>query len=83
MWVHKPGQHNQVADALSRKEVAGYVGSLSRVMAEFTERIRREAPQDSAYERLVEQVKEGITRPNWLDELLYFTEVSSMFLQAN
>ena len=27
VWVHKPSRHNQVADALSRKEVAGYVGT--------------------------------------------------------
>ena len=36
MWVHKLGQHNQVADAFSRKEVVSYVGSLSRVVADFT-----------------------------------------------
>ena len=29
MWVHKPSRHNQVANALSRKEVASYMGSLS------------------------------------------------------
>ena len=44
VWVHKPGRHKQVADALSRYEVVGYVGSLSRVVADFTERVRREAP---------------------------------------
>ena len=60
--MHKPGRHNQVANALSRKEVAGYVGSLSQVMADFTEQVRREVPQDSTYQRLVEQVKEGTTR---------------------
>ena len=37
VWVHKLGRHNQVADALSRKEVASHVGSLSRVVADFTE----------------------------------------------
>ena len=40
VWVHKSSRHNQVADALSRKEVAGYVGSLSRVVVDFTERVR-------------------------------------------
>ena len=37
VWVHKPGRHNQVADALSRKEVASHVGSLSQVVVDFTE----------------------------------------------
>ena len=74
MWVHKPGRHNQVANALSRKEVASYVGSLSRVMANFTEVVRKETPQDSTYQKLVEQVKDGTTRRYWLEnELLYFT----------
>ena len=52
VWVHKPGRHNQVANALSRKEVASYVGLLSRVMADFIERVQ-EAPQDSTYQKLV------------------------------
>ena len=62
MQVHKPGRHNQVADALSRKEVVGYVGSLSRVVVDFTKRVRQEAPQDSAYQKLVEQVRDGSMR---------------------
>ena len=49
VWMHKQGRYNQVADALSRKEVASYVGLLSRVVADFTERVRQEAPQDSTY----------------------------------
>ena len=74
MWVHKLGRHNQVADALSRKEVTGYVGLLSLVVVDFKERVRHEAAQDSTYQKLVEQVKEGTTRRYWLEnELLYFT----------
>ena len=51
-----------MADALSRKEVASYVGSLSLVVADFKERVRHEAPQESMYQKLVKQVKEGTTR---------------------
>ena len=54
VWVHKPGRHNQVADVLSRKEVARYLGLLSRVVVDFTERVRQEASQDPAYQKLVE-----------------------------
>ena len=74
MWVHKLGRHNQVEDALSRKEVASYVGSLGLVVADFKERVRHEALQDKTYQKLVEQVKSGTTRRYWLkNELLYFT----------
>ena len=63
-----------MANALSRKEVASYVGSLSRVVADFTERVRQEAPQDLTYQKLVEHVKDGTTRRYWLEnKLLYFT----------
>ena len=62
-----------MANALSRKEVASYVGLLSRVVVDFTEQVRQEAPQDSTYQKLVEQVKEGTTRRYWLEnKLLYF-----------
>ena len=74
VWVHKPGRQDQLANAVSRKEVAGYVGSLSRVVADFTERIRQETPQDLIYQKLVMQGKDGTTRRYWLEnELLYFT----------
>ena len=38
-----PGRHNQVADALSRKEVASYVGSLSSIVTDLKQRVRLEA----------------------------------------
>ena len=47
---------------LCRKEVASYVGSLSLVVADFKERVRHEAAQDSMYQKLVEQVKGGTMR---------------------
>ena len=72
LWVHRAGRHNQVADALSRKKVTEFVGSLSQVVADFSARVRQEAPQDSIYNKLVDQVKEDTTRRYWLDDgLLY------------
>ena len=50
------------------------MGPLGRVVADFTERVRQEAPQDSTYQKLVKQVKDGTTRRYWLEnELLYST----------
>ena len=75
---------HQVADALSRKEVASYMGSLSRVVADFTEQVRQKAPQDSKYQKLVEQVKDGTTRQYWLENGCFTShEGSYMCLQAN
>ena len=51
-----------------------YVGSLSQVVVDFTERVRQEAPQDLTYQKLVEQVGDGTTKRYRLEnEFLYFT----------
>ena len=43
-------------------------------MADLIDRVRQEALQDSTYQNLVEQVKDGTTRRYWLEnELLYST----------
>lgn len=73
VWVHRMGKHNQVVDALSYKEVTEFMGSLSQVVVDFTTRVRQEVPQNSTYNKLVEQVKEGTTRRYWFDDgLLYY-----------
>ncbi|RVW77251.1 RNA-directed DNA polymerase-like [Vitis vinifera] len=69
------GKHNQVVDALSYKEVTEFMGSLSQVVVDFTTRVRQEVPQNSTYNKLVEQVKEGTTRRYWFDDgLLYYMD---------
>ncbi|KAF3662453.1 hypothetical protein FXO37_12442 [Capsicum annuum] len=40
MWEHKSGKHNQVADALSRKEVFAAVYSISRLEIDFLDKIK-------------------------------------------
>ena len=49
MWEHKPGKHNQVADALSKKEVFVAVYSISKLETDFYDRIRLCAANDSLY----------------------------------
>ena len=65
-WQHKPGRHNQVADALSRKQAVEYVAALTQVTAELTERIREEGKTDAQYGRLVQDVGEGVVRRYWV-----------------
>ncbi|KAL0364744.1 UNVERIFIED_CONTAM: Retrovirus-related Pol polyprotein from transposon.6 [Sesamum angustifolium] len=40
-WVHRPGKHNDVADALSRKLVEEYVAALTVVESDFLDQIRK------------------------------------------
>ncbi|RVW72817.1 Transposon Ty3-I Gag-Pol polyprotein [Vitis vinifera] len=42
-WLHRPGRHNTVADALSRREVIAYITALSEVISDFNEKIKQTA----------------------------------------
>ena len=42
-WLHGPGRHNIVADALSRKEVIAYITTLSEVIFDLNEKIKQAA----------------------------------------
>ncbi|KAG8368002.1 hypothetical protein BUALT_Bualt16G0131300 [Buddleja alternifolia] len=71
-WVHRPGKHNDVADALSRKVVEEYVTALTLIESDFLERIQESSQNDAIYMKLVEQVGAGHIRKYWLnDGLLY------------
>jgi len=41
VWEHKPNKHNQIADALSHKQVQEYVAAVTKVESNFVERIKR------------------------------------------
>ncbi|KAI4374585.1 hypothetical protein MLD38_012565 [Melastoma candidum] len=60
-WEHRPGRHNLVADALSRKTVE-MVTAISTFQAEILDKVRNLARADPAYMKLVQQVKEGTVR---------------------
>ena len=64
--LHRPGRHNTVDDALSRKKVIAYIMALSKVISDFNEKIKLAAEQE-AYGRLMQQVKEGVIRRYWLE----------------
>ncbi|KAL0302196.1 UNVERIFIED_CONTAM: hypothetical protein Sangu_3113400 [Sesamum angustifolium] len=55
-WVHRSGKHNDVADALSRKLVEGYVAALTVVEYDFLDQIRESSKMDVGYLKLVEHV---------------------------
>lgn len=59
-WEHKPGRHNQVANALSKHCVLAIVFSLVQVESDMLERLHQAAEEDAAYKKMVNLVQEGI-----------------------
>ncbi|KAL0307237.1 UNVERIFIED_CONTAM: Retrovirus-related Pol polyprotein from transposon.6 [Sesamum radiatum] len=53
-WVHRPGKHNDMADALSQKLVEEYVAALTVVESDFLDQIRESFKTDASYLKLVE-----------------------------
>ena len=49
MWEHIPGKHNEVADALSQKQVQEYVVALTRVESDFVDKMKESAKLDATY----------------------------------
>ncbi|KAL0284600.1 UNVERIFIED_CONTAM: Retrovirus-related Pol polyprotein from transposon.6 [Sesamum angustifolium] len=80
-WVHRPGKHNDVADALSRKLVEEYVAALTVVESDFLDQIRESSKTDASYLKLVEQVKSGLIRKYWLDSGLLYAKGGRVFVQ--
>ncbi|KAG6480490.1 hypothetical protein ZIOFF_063990 [Zingiber officinale] len=81
-WEHKPGKHNQVADALSRKEVFATFYSISRVESDMMERIKAVAASDTAYGKLVQQVRDGVIRRYWIEDDLLVYKGGRVFVPA-
>ena len=61
-WEHKPGKNNEVAYALSRKQVQEYVAALTRVELAFMDRIKESAKLDTAYQNQVQDVTASLVR---------------------
>ena len=49
VWEHIPGKHNEVADALSQKQVQEYVVALTRVESDFVDKMKESAKLDATY----------------------------------
>ncbi|KAL6323681.1 hypothetical protein AAG906_002148 [Vitis piasezkii] len=63
-WLHRPGRHNTVADALSRKVIA-YITTLSKVISDFNEKIKLAA---SMMSHMASQAsKGGVIRRYWIE----------------
>ena len=68
MWEHKPGKYNQVADALSCKQVQEYVVALTRVESDFVEMIKESSKLNATYQKMVQDVTAGLVRRYWLKD---------------
>ena len=81
-WLHRPGKHNVVADTLSRKEVIAYIAALSEVVSNFNERIQQLAESDASYEKLRQQVREGLNRRYWIQDNLLMAKGGRLYVPA-
>ena len=82
VWEHKLGKHNQVVDALSRKQVQEYVATLTRVESNFVERIKESSKLDATYQKLVQDVIAGLVRRYWLEDGLLYAKGGKMFVPS-
>ena len=49
MWEHKPSKHNQVANALSCKQMQEFVASVMKVELDFVKRIEEGSKLNATY----------------------------------
>ena len=80
MGTHKFGKHNQVADALSHKQVQEYVAALTKVKSDFVERIKERCKLDATYQKLVQDVTTGLVRRYWLEDGLLYAKGGKLFV---
>ena len=82
MWEHKPGRHNQVADALSRREVLANLIAMDHVESDMLDRLRQAAVEDAAYVKLIDLVREGTVRRYWLDNGLLYAKGGRIYVPS-
>ena len=81
-WLHRPGKNNVVADTLSRKEVIAYIAAISEVVSDFNERIQQLAESDASYEKLRQQVREGLNRRYWIQDNFLMAKGGRLYVPA-
>ena len=75
-------QHNQVANALSRKQVQEYVAALTRVESNFVQRIKESSRLDATYQKLVQDVTAGLVCSYWLEDGLPYAKGGKLFVPS-
>ena len=82
VWEHKPGKHNQVANAPCCKQVQEYVAALTRVESDFVERIKESSKLDATYQKLEQDVTIGLVRSYWLEDGLSYAKDGKLFVPS-
>ena len=78
-WLHRPGKSNQVADALSRKNMES-VAAVSGIETELLGQVRELARQDTEYKKLVDRIREGLVRKYWLDDGIIYASGGRLYV---
>ena len=72
VWVHKLRRWNQVANALSCKDIQAYVIALSLVKTTFLDQVRDQSLLDLTYVKMKQHIVDGVVRCYYLSwDLLY------------
>ena len=82
MWEHKLGKHNEVAAALSHKQVQEYMAVLTRMESDLVDRIKESAKLDATYHKLVQDVTAGLVRHYWLEDGLLHAKGGKLFIPS-
>ena len=80
VWEHTPSTHNQVADALSHKQVLEYVAAFTSIESNFVERIKESSKLDATYKKLVQDVTAGLVRRYWLEDGLLYVKGGKLYV---
>ena len=82
VWENKPGKYNEVADALSHKQVQEYMAVLTRMESDLVDRIKESAKLDATYHKLVQDVTAGLVRHYWLEDGLLHAKGGKLFIPS-
>uniref|UniRef100_A0A803Q628 Integrase catalytic domain-containing protein n=1 Tax=Cannabis sativa TaxID=3483 RepID=A0A803Q628_CANSA len=74
---------NQVADALSRKDVHAFVGALTQVSTTFFDRVREQSLLDPGYKKLLEEARNGELVRYWEEYGILYANGGRLFVPNN
>ena len=73
-------EHNQVADALSRREVLAGLIAMDHVESDMLDRLSLTVVEDATYIKLVDLIRNGTMRRYWLDNGLLHAKEGQIYV---
>ena len=79
-WEHIPRRHNQDANALSQKGIVEVAAIIFTVEIDFTDKIWVAAQSDKDYQKLLQQVWDGVARRYWIEDGLLIGKGNRLYV---